>query len=175
MNPKTESDRRRWSNCAYDGRVFSDERKEIYENDRQKLDDHRAVESMTEANVIIRGLGTSSFFFLIVDSEKWRDSQCNESPSNKSARSGLSPLDTKWFRAGSTRDAANETAQHTASILVKRRSHTNTTGYGSLVLTCNNTAPSWSAACGCASPLQLSARELRCASNLERERSGSCL
>ena len=62
-NPKTESDRRRWSNCAYDGRVFSDEREEIYENDRQKLDDHRAVESMTEANVIIRGLGTSSFFF----------------------------------------------------------------------------------------------------------------
>ena len=59
--------------------------------------------------------------------------ECNSylgSPSNKSARSGLSPSVRHQvvFRAGSTRDAAKETAEHTASILVQRRSHMSASG-----------------------------------------------
>ena len=44
-------------NCAHDGRFFSDEREEICEMTNKNFD-HKAVESMTEANVLIRG----SFF-----------------------------------------------------------------------------------------------------------------
>ena len=130
------------------------------------------------------------------------------SQSNKSARSGRSPSVRHQvvLRAGSTRDAAKETAQHTANILVQRRSHMSATkncindgasralacanccmvctasslhlppvsiaittslhrpeeassGYVASLSwrACNRTAPSWSAACGWASPLQLSA------------------
>ena len=100
--------------------------------------------SLTRQNIFVGQMfitshQTQNFFFC--DKEmKGQSVQCSEtkaechsylgSPSNKSARSGLSPSVRHQvvFRAGSTRDAAKETAEHTASILVQCRFHMSASG-----------------------------------------------